>query len=122
MPKVAYLNAPLTTSTLTDGTSSDMFTGSWEVSYIPMPITSTMPNLDTKRLEKRLDNRINVAVWKKTDETANLKGVLDNSKTGTSSAGTTSGTCWGNGTANPVVAYSIIYDTSNDSIESAQKR
>lgn len=122
MPKVAYLKAPLTTSTLTDGTSSDMFTGSWEVSYIPMPITSTMPNLDTKRLEKRLDNRINVAVWKKTDQTANLKGVLDNSKTGTSSAGTTSGTCWGNGTANPVVAYSIIYDTSNDSIESAQKR
>ena len=120
MPKIAYLKAPLTSSTLKDGTSSDMFTGAWEVSYIPMPTTSGMADLDNKRL-RNLDNRINVGVWK------TLTGVLKNSVTAedagsTNTAGTTSGTCWGNGTANPVVAYSIIHDSANDSIESAQKR
>lgn len=122
IPKLAYLKEPLTSTSLAAGTSSDMFTGAWEVTYIPT--TRNVPDMDAKKLNNNLDNRINVAVWKKTE--GGINGILDNSVTETTTyptaADKTSGRCWGNGTANPVLAYSILYDTANDSIESAQKR
>ena len=91
-----------------------MFTGSWEVSFVPTD--SKIPDLDVKR-RGNLDNRINVALWK------NQQGVIKNS---TAADGTDhkneagdNGTCWGNGTANPVLGYSI--ETSDgDRIETAQ--
>ena len=122
IPKLAYLKEPLTSTSLVAGTSNDMFTGAWEVTYIPT--TRNVPDMDAKKLNNNLDNRINVAVWKKTE--GGINGILDNSVTETitypTAASNGSGRCWGNGTANPVLAYSILFDTANDSIESAQKR
>ena len=111
----------------TNGAESDMFTGNWEVTYIPT--TSEIDDLDYKRLSN-IDNRINVGVWKYIDtvsdanatETnpAHQRGQIKKSKTGNSSGGAGSGTCWGNGTANPMVAYSVLKDTANSRIETAQ--
>ena len=110
MPKIAYKYAASG-----DGAVDDMFTGNWEVSYIPT--TSTISDLDEKRLRK-LDNRINVALWKYADDGSLT--TIQNSVTGTSSAASDSGTCWGNGTSNPVVGYSIAKDSTDDRIETAQ--
>ena len=111
MPKIAY---PKTTNT-SNGASGDMFTGDWEISYIPTG--STLSDLEQKRIGN-YDNRINVAVWKDSD------GKITNSKKtdgteGSSSSSPASGTCWGNGTSYPVVGYSIT-DNGNDTLETAQ--
>lgn len=111
MPKIAY---PKTTNT-SNGASGDMFTGDWEISYIPTG--STLSDLEQKRIGN-YDNRINVAVWKDADGK-----ITDSKKTdgtiGSSSPEPGSGICWGNGTANPVVGYSIT-DNGNDTLETAQ--
>ncbi len=108
MPKLAYSSTPRS-----NGTSSDMFTGKWEVTYIPTD--NDVINLDAKELSQ-IDSRVNVGIWKDGD------GKITDSATGTSSAAAGSGTCWGNGTPNPVVGYSIAHDTANDRIETAQMR
>jgi len=116
MPKIAH---PVDTS-MSEGTESDMFTGNWEVSYIPT--TSTISDLDQKKLNN-LDNRINVALWKYDDNGAVT--TIQKSTTAPANAGTpdgSSGTCYGNGTSNPVVAYSREYDSANDRIETAQMK
>ena len=110
MPKIAYKKA-----SSGDGAVDDMFTGNWEVSYIPT--TRTISDLDEKRLRK-LDNRINVALWKYADDGSLT--TIQNSVPGTSSATAATGTCWGNGTNNPVVGYSIAKDSTDDRIETAQ--
>ncbi len=111
MPKIAYKH----TSTVKDGAVNDMFTGDWEVGYVPN--TSTIADLEVKR-RNNLDNRINVALWKD----ANGKQI-DSKKTdgtiGSSSADKDNGTIWGNGTAYPVLGYSID-NGGDDTIETAQ--
>lgn len=107
MPKIAYMKS----SAPGEGTYNDMFSGNWEVSYLPT--TSTISDLDKKRLNN-LNNRINVALWKDSD------GVIKASTSDTSSATADSGVCYGNGTAYPVVGYSIVEDSANDRIETAQ--
>ena len=109
MPKLAYQ----VTSVTADGTSNDMFTCAWEVGYIPTG--SSISDLDQKRLNN-LDNRINVGLWKDSD------GKITTSVDTESSATADSGACYGNGTAYPVVSYSIAYDSANDRIETAQKQ
>lgn len=118
MPKLAVLK----TTAAAAGAINDMYTGNWEISYIPT--TSDMEDLDYKKLMTNVDNRINVGVWK-TDA-----GVIRDSKRkdntneteyiGTSSVAAGDGTFWGNGTENPVVAYSVLKDTANSRIEAAQ--
>ena len=107
MPKIAYMKS----SAPEEGTYNDMFSGAWEVSYIPT--TRSISDLDKKRLNN-LDNRISVALWKDSD------GVIKESRSGTSSAEAETGVCYGNGTAYPVVGYTIVKDSANDRIETAQ--
>lgn len=120
MAKLAY---PVTSNTR-NGADNDMFTGDWEVTYIPT--ASEIDDLDYKRLSN-IDSRINVGVWKYIDtvttgDNQHVKGQIKNSKTGTMSGAAKSGTFYGNGTANPLVSYSVFNgnDTSNSRIETAQ--
>lgn len=84
-----------------DGTKLDCYTGVWECGVVPTESTV----MDAKR-------RINVGVWK--DDS----GLLTESKKGTSVAAAGSGTCYGNGTPNAVLGYSI----SDGNVETAQMR
>ena len=118
MPKLAY---PVAVNT-TNGAVGDMFTGNWEVTYIPT--TSEIDDLDYKRL-MNVDSRINVGVWKYIDtvttgENQHVKGQIKNSKTGSSNSENANGKFYGNGTANPLVSYSVLKDTANSRIETAQ--
>lgn len=111
MPKIAYLNSDSATS----GTVDDMFTGKWEVSYIPT--TSKIDDLDTRKDKMNVDNRINVGIWKDGD------GVIKNSVTGNDASNAAgSGKIYGNGKATPMVSYSVQApnDTANNRIETAQ--
>ena len=76
--------------------------------------------MDYKK-RNNLDSRVNVGIWKDTN------GVIKNSVTAASASSTNaaaagSGTCWGNGTKNPVVGYQTAFDDANDRIETAQKK
>ncbi len=118
MAKLAY---PVNGNT-SNGAKGDMFTGNWEVTYIPTG--SEIDDLDYKRL-MNVDSRINVGVWKYIDTVAtgdnqHVKGQIKNSTTGTPNAAAGSGTFYGNGTANPLVSYSVLKDTANSRIETAQ--
>lgn len=107
-PRYAYLAEPAKfyAGTATDGVDTDAYTGVWECTIVPSASTITV---DATR-------RINVGVWKTT------AGVLDTSKTGTSSSSAGSGTIYGNGTNNPVLGYGVRYSSSVDYGETAQKR
>ena len=107
MAKLAY---PVAGNTK-NGADGDIFTGNWEVTYIPT--TSEIDDLDYKRLSN-IDSRINVGVWKTSS------GVIKDSQTGTMSGAAESGTFYGNGTPNPLVSYSVLKDSANSRIETAQ--
>jgi hypothetical protein len=100
MPKLAYLVD--TSNKAPAGVTDDVFTGKWEITIVPT--SSKVPT-----------DRINVGVWK------DVNGTIKNSTTGTSSANATNGTCYGNGTSNPVLAYAIK-DGTIGYIETAQKK
>ena len=103
-PKMAYAINPA--KTVAAGTTNNyLMTGSWEITVVPTP--------KTVETQSNQHNPINIGVWKNKDT-----GVLKASSTGTLSATTTSGTCYGNGTSNPVLGYVITDDT----IETAQKK
>ena len=113
-PKLAYL----VNKDFGNGASSDKFTGNWEITYIPTD--SNVIDMDYKK-RNNLDSRVNVGVWKDTN------GVIKNSVTAASASSTNaaaagSGTCWGNGTKNPVVGYQTAFDDANDRIETAQMK
>ena len=85
-----------------------------------IPTDSDVIELDAKELSQ-IDSRVNVGVWK--DENGRLtESLASNGGSRKNEAAAGSGTCWGNGTANPVVGYSIAKDTANDRIETAQMR
>ncbi len=99
-PKLAYLAEP---DAAGNGATDDMYTGVWEISLVP---TSGKAQQDT----------VGVGVWK------NSSGVIKESETGTSViTDAYSGTCYGNGTINPVLGYVVKSGTSG-SIETAQKK
>ncbi len=111
IPKLAYLvNSG-------NGAVSDKFTTNWEVTYIPTD--SAVADLDAKK-QSNLDSRVNVGVWKNAGVITN--SVAADGTTTKNKASADSGTCWGNGTANPVVAYQTAFDDANDRIETAQKK
>ena len=101
-PKMAY---PVASPTLAGTDSSARMTGNWEITVVPTP----------KKVETQSNqhNPINIGVWKNKDT-----GVLKESTNETSSGDGSSGKCYGNGTANPVLGYVITDDT----IETAQKK
>ncbi|MBP3743752.1 MAG: hypothetical protein J6J00_12280 [Treponema sp.] len=102
-PKMAYAISP--TKTAKDGTTDSFMTGKWEITVVP--------TAKSVEIQSNQHNPINVGVWKDTS------GILKTSiATGTSSSATDKGTCYGNGTSNPVLGYVITDDT----IETAQKK
>lgn len=117
LPAVASLVIPDdgTMDYTAQGTVNDVFTGNWEVSLIPT--ASTMSG--------GANDKVNVGLWKKTvDE---VKGVIVNSSVmnsttkSSNTSSTTGGSCYGNGTANPVLGYAIK-TSSGTAIETAQKK
>lgn len=109
-PRYAYLADPAsfyaTSNAVTDGAVNDAYTGIWECGIVPTPCTITT---DAKR-------RINVGVRKDGD------GLLIESSSGTSTASTESGTCYGNGTKNAVLGYGVKFSPTQDYVETAQMR
>lgn len=105
-PRYAYLAKPelLTVENYTagdlDGTKTDMYTGVWECTIVPTT-------------SKAIQDRVNVGVWKN-------NGVIKNSTTGTSSADTNWGKCYGNGTSNAVLGYVTAPNSTSGFIETAQ--
>lgn len=93
------------TASLDGCDSDDRYTGVWEVSFIP---TSSSVN----------DDNTNIGFYKSTTA-ATKDTALAIKSNSTASAGANSGTCNGNGTANPVIAYGIE-DNATGYIETAQ--
>lgn len=110
--RLAYLADPESffdeRSPVRDGADGDKYTGVWECAIVPT--TSTANSGDTV-------HRINVGVWKTT------AGALTKSTTGTAfiAEDKNSGKCYGNGTSNAVLGYSIEAG-SGGNIETAQRR
>lgn len=123
-PRYAYLADPTAFFAAEDvagrsGTNEDMYTGIWECGVVPSKSTIT---IDAKR-------RINVGVWKKSDGTRRnsyyTKDGPDTTgvnKNGSSTAASKSGTCYGNGTQNAVLAYGVQFSKMRDYVETAQMR
>ena len=94
-------------------TVKNVFTGKWEVSPVPTPST----------MSGGANDKVNVGLWKKTVGT--VKGVIvkssdmNSTTKGSNDSNTTSGNCYGNGTANPVLGYAIK-TSSGTAIETAQ--
>ncbi|MCK9170194.1 MAG: Ig-like domain-containing protein [Treponema sp.] len=115
-PKMAYLVKPDTgdINYKVNGAESDEFTGKWEVTLIP---TSSRVQAD----------RVNVGIWKDTSGKMTYS-TTDGVAPGTTNVGTSAndpnkyfGTCYGNGTKNPVLGYAIKNNTSG-AIETAQMK
>ena len=110
-PCLAYLANPAATDKA--GTDTDFYTGIWECSVVP--VQSSLPEQGEKNDQR---NRINVAVWKTAGGSLTFSTKQNSSVTAN---GTGSGTCYGNGSPNPVLAYRITVGTSGRA-ETAQKK
>ena len=110
LPKIAKLAVP---GVVGSGVVNDVYTGTWECSYVPSG--------STINTQSNQYNKVNIGLWKN-------NGVLAASSTGVSTAynnantyGSTSyGYVWGNGTKNAVLGYAVTDSNSNDYIETAQ--
>ncbi|QSI01495.1 hypothetical protein DYE50_02730 [Treponema ruminis] len=115
LPKYAYL---VSDSIQSGSDSVDCFTGKWEITYLPSDTsTRSVP-----------EERINVGVFKtaagaRTYSTTNKAAPTNgNTNIGTKDSGKGNGTCYGNGTDNPVLGY-VVKNSSNSSyIETAQMK
>ena len=111
-PKIAKLAVP---GVVGSGVVNDVYTGTWECSYVPSG--------STINTQSNQYNKVNIGLWKTSG------GEIDKSKTG-SSTGYNSingygktvsyGDVWGNGTKNAVLGYAVMDSNSNDYIETAQ--
>ena len=112
LPKYAYLAVPAS-SDLNGADSSNYFTGVWESTYIPT--NQTVPQ-----------DRINVGVFKENGEraysTIGTNKFKQNGQKGTSNTSAGSGTCYGNGTNNPILGYAIRFTSSSTYVETAQMK
>jgi hypothetical protein len=121
LPKIATLKTNTSLTATIDGATNNKFTGNWEISYIPSD--SNIVDLDYKERSIEADSRINVGLWK--TQAGNIKNsIAPNGTTRKNEAADdgSTGTCWGNGTANPVVAYQTQFDDANERIETAQMK
>lgn len=104
LPKLAYFPGGVAGMTNgVAGTDGNLFTGRWECSYVPT--SSKVP-----------EDRINVALNK------DNSGVIQVIPSGSSSSNGTTGQCYGNGTANPVVGYVRKTTSAIYNVETAQKQ
>ncbi|MBO7638618.1 MAG: hypothetical protein J6S91_06535, partial [Treponema sp.] len=96
----------------------DMFTGNWEVSLVPSPMTLTTNYYD----------KVNIGLWKQNGSIVTAKDsrfTVTGGEAGKSSAdnssGTTNGSIYGNGTAYPIMGYAVE-SNSGTNLETAQMR
>ena len=117
-PAVASLVVPEngTVDYTAAGTDKDsLFTGNWEVSLVPTPSTLNDWTVD----------KINIGLWKTKsgvitgckDDTFTFKAYTSSNNESTNKAGN----CFGNGTANPIMGYSIK-SNAGTCIETAQMK
>ena len=99
--KVAYLTENAKYTDNGANPENESYTGKWEVAIIPSN-------------SKILEDRVNIGLWK-------TNGVISNSTTDKSSSSQTSGICYGNGTANPIIGYAIS-GTLSGALETAQMK
>ena len=110
LPKIAKLAVP---GVVGSGVVNDVYTGTWECSYVPSG--------STINTQSNQYNKINIGLWKN-------DGALAASQTGESTAynvadtynSVSYGNVWGNGTKNAVLGYAVTDSNSNDYIETAQ--
>ncbi len=111
-PKFAYLPGGVSSS-VSEGASSDYFTGKWEVSLVPT--TSTIPQ-----------GKISSGVWKdsngKLSQPSGTVGSSYYKHTPNSYSSTNYGQVYANGTNNAVLAYARKVSGSSSYIETAQKK
>ena len=112
LPKIARLAVP---GVVGSGVVNDVYTGTWECSYVPSG--------STINTQSNQYNKINIGLWKTSG------GEIDKSKTGSSfgynsvdgyTKSVSYGDVWGNGTKNAVLGYAVMDSNSNDYIETAQ--
>lgn len=112
LPKIAKLAVP---GVVGSGVVNDVYTGTWECSYVPSG--------STINTQSNQYNKVNIGLWKTSG------GEIDKSKTGSStgynsingySKTVSYGDVWGNGTKNAVLGYAVMDSNSNDYIETAQ--
>lgn len=96
----------------------DIFTGNWNIAVVPSP----------NRLSGGVNDKMNVALWKSTAQgsVGQIVSNQDNSfsdktKSNSNTSDTTSGNCYGNGTANAIIGYAIKSDTGT-CLETAQMK
>ena len=121
LPSVAKLVVPAgsTPNYKAAGTGTldgeDMFTGNWEISLVP----------SSKTLTTNYYDKMNICLWKKNGTIVRGDDAgFTISKTKTSannSSGTTNGSIYGNGSANPILGYAIE-STSGTCLETAQMK
>ena len=96
----------------------DMFTGNWEISLVPSPMTLTTNYYD----------KVNVCLWKKNgtivsgnDAGFTVTGGASGKTSANNTSGTTNGNIYGNGTAYPIMGYAVE-SNSGTNLETAQMR
>ena len=96
----------------------DRFTGNWNIAVVPSP----------SRLSGGVNDKMNVALWKSTapDSVGQIVSNQDNSfsdktMSNSNTSDTTSGNCYGNGTANAIIGYAIKSNTGT-CLETAQMK
>lgn len=127
-PRYAYLADPAafeeaTTDEGRSGAVGDKYTGIWECTIVPtIEVKSGTPDPKGKAaVTEDVMRRINVGVWK--DD-----GVLTDSRISNQVNYTASyakggeGECYGNGSSNAVLAYGVKFSSTQDYVETAQKR
>jgi len=117
-PHYAYLYDPETFYGSSDekafsGVVEDLYNGVWECTIVPTASTVTLDSAN---------RRINVGVWKDEDGLLTDSKVSGTNKYTSSYAGTNAGVCYGNGSSNGVLGYGVKYSSSEDYVETAQKR
>ncbi|MBB5219106.1 hypothetical protein DYE49_11260 [Treponema rectale] len=117
-PHYAYLYEPATFYGSSDekefsGVVEDLYNGVWECTIVPTISTVTQDSSN---------RRINIGVWKDGDGLLTDSEVSGANKYTASYAGTGAGICYGNGSSNGVLGYGVKYSSSEDYVETAQKR
>lgn len=98
--------------------AEDMFTGNWEISLVPSSMILTTNYYD----------KMNIGLWKQegvivsgNDSRFTVTGGESGKTSANNTSGTTNGSIYGNGTANPILGYAVE-SNSGTNLETAQMR
>ena len=125
-PRYAYLANPekffAQTNAELNGVVGDKYTGVWECTIVPT-IKVTSGKVDSRGkavITEDAMRRINVGVWKSDGDLTD--SVVTGKKYSDSYANGGEGVCYGNGSSNAVLAYGVKHSSTQDYVETAQKR